>query len=570
MGCQETKDKNLPRILCYIEVGNEEQKNYFFRLRDNFCHHRRVAYKILSKPGIPFCVQFINKGQSEPYKIQDILDYSEEAMNNSLQKMYKILDGVFDENDENKFGVIDENDENQFGVIDENDEKQLESNGVKDKTINLSPKEEIKLKEINERQINFNNNSLEVEYKKNNENIELIEKNAEKNGLSKAEIIREVKRTQLLEDMSAMGTIMKNKIKKEISINPDKFVTKEEIIQKEESDKELYALYIYSKFLESQGMTTSVEKENDEKDENDINTAETSLQFLVNGMSNKNKYNLHFELGKEKNEIFLSNEKKRREFHDKLRKKLSREFNIKEEDIIITFPRKGCYQVTIIFKSQDFELSEEELLDKFKNEKEELGKLKKIEKGIILDGCFLRKSMLDPKGNNRDGGWAPKGEKRGGEEYLPPYGWIGYGLRVEGVYGDNTWIGMNNVDGEWCVAYHGVARGQESKEVARIAGIIPKSGFKPSTWGKATNEDDIRHPGEKCGLGVYCSPDISYIEKNDYAGIIEFNGKKYKCALMLRVNPKKIRQSSIYNKEYILEPTTDEIRPYRILLKEFY
>ena len=142
--------------------------------------------------------------------------------------------------------------------------------------------------------------------------------------------------------MSAMGTIMKNKIGKEKSINPNKFVTKEEIIQKEESDKELYALHIYSKFLESQGMTTSVEKENDEKDENAIKTAETSLQFLVNGMSNINKYNLHFELGKEKNEIFLSNEKKRREFHDKLRKKLSREFNIKEEDIIITFPRKGA------------------------------------------------------------------------------------------------------------------------------------------------------------------------------------------------------------------------------------
>ena len=98
--------------------------------------------------------------------------------------MYKILDGVFDENDESQNGVFDENDENQ-----------LESNGVKDKTINMNSNEEIKLKEINERQVNFNNNSFEVEYKKNNENIELLEKNAEKNGLSKAEIIREVKRT---------------------------------------------------------------------------------------------------------------------------------------------------------------------------------------------------------------------------------------------------------------------------------------------------------------------------------------------------------------------------------------
>ena len=36
---------------------------------------------------------------------------------------------------------------------------------------------------------------------------------------------------------------------------------------------------------------------------------------------------------------------------------------------------------------------------------------------------------------------------------------------------------------------------------------------------------------------------------------------------MLRVNPKKIRQSSTYPKEYILEASNNEIR-YRILLKE--
>ena len=65
---------------------------------------------------------------------------------------------------------------------------------------------------------------------------------------------------------------------------------------------------------------------------------------------------------------------------------------------------------------------------------------------------------------------------------------------------------------------------------------------------------------------IYCSPDIAYAE--GYAGITEFNGEKYKCVLMLRINPKKIRQSTTWKKEYILEPTTDEIKPYRILLKK--
>ena len=121
----------------------------------------------------------------------------------------------------------------------------------------------------------------------------------------------------------------------------------------------------------------------------------TTMQFLVNGMSKRNKYNLHFDFGKEKNDKLLNDEEERIKFHDKLRKKLSKEYNINEEDIIITFPRKGSYQVSVIFKSKDFTFGEDELKEKFKNEKKELRQLKQIEKGIILDGYILNQQMLD-------------------------------------------------------------------------------------------------------------------------------------------------------------------------------
>ena len=264
-------------------------------------------------------------------------------------------------------------------------------------------------------------------------------------------------------------------------------------------------------------------------------------------MSDKPKYDLHFDFGKEKNEKLLNDKNERKLFHDKLRKRLSIEYNINEEDIIITFPRKGSYKVTVIFKSKDCILNKDELLNKFKNEKDELGKLKDIEKGIIFEGCLLTSSMLDYRGNNKDGGWAPDGQKRGGEPYIPPKGWIGYGLKVLDVYSDNNWIGMNNGPGEWIVAYHGVARSSKPKEVARITGLIVDGGFKPSEWGKATDDPDLRHPGKTCGLGVYCSPDINYAA--GYAGITEFNNEKYQCVLMLRVKPDKIRQSTSFRKE---------------------
>ena len=273
--------------------------------------------------------------------------------------------------------------------------------------------------EINKRQYDLRIGKQLLNEKKS-DNIDLIEKMGKLKGLSSEEIKKEVDKTQLLEDMSTMGTIMKEQILSDKESHPEKYISEEEII-KNKSDEQTYALGIFSKVLENQGMVTAIEKDNNSEDA--INTARTSMQFLVNGMSDKSKYDLHFDLGDEKNSKLLNDEEERRKFHDKLRKKLSKEYNIKEEDIIISFPRHGSYQVTIIFKSEDFKLEKADLMKKFQNEKDELGKLKSIEEGIIINGCCLHQNMLDPRGNNKDGGWAGIGEKRGGENYIPPTGW---------------------------------------------------------------------------------------------------------------------------------------------------
>ena len=60
-----------------------------------------------------------------------------------------------------------------------------------------------------------------------------------------------------------MGTIMKEKILHEKKKNPEKFISKEEII-KNKSDSQTYALGIFSKVLENQGMITAIEKDNRE------------------------------------------------------------------------------------------------------------------------------------------------------------------------------------------------------------------------------------------------------------------------------------------------------------------
>ena len=64
---------------------------------------------------------------------------------------------------------------------------------------------------------------------------------------------------------------------------------------------------------------------------------------------------------------------------------------------------------------------------------------------------------------------------RGNKPYDPPLGWIGIGLKVMDKYEDNIWIGKENIEGEWCVAYHGVGRYRESHEVKKITGNIYRS-----------------------------------------------------------------------------------------------
>jgi hypothetical protein len=54
----------------------------------------------------------------------------------------------------------------------------------------------------------------------------------------------------------------------------------------------------------------------------------------------------------------------------------------------------------------------------------------------------------------------PVREKRGGFDYSPPEGWQRFGMNVAGKFADgDTWLGMSNVQGEWCVAYHGTPGG---------------------------------------------------------------------------------------------------------------
>ena len=54
-----------------------------------------------------------------------------------------------------------------------------------------------------------------------------------------------------------------------------------------------------------------------------------------------------------------------------LRMKLSKDYNIPPEKIVITFPQKGSFHVQVIFQSDEFNnLNKQQFINKFKNDPE--------------------------------------------------------------------------------------------------------------------------------------------------------------------------------------------------------
>jgi len=118
------------------------------------------------------------------------------------------------------------------------------------------------------------------------------------------------------------------------------------------------------------------------------------------------KYDLHFELGEKRNKEILNNKKEYKKFKENLKLKLSKDYNISKDKIIITFPQRGSIKVQVIFQSDEFHyLDLNEFKAKFEKDDEfkELKNLKEIHTDVIMGACKLTKNMLDPRGNRNEG-----------------------------------------------------------------------------------------------------------------------------------------------------------------------
>ena len=78
-----------PTLICFFEKGNEKQKDYCIKLKDNFFSEKTIRFEIKSVPGTPFSIQF--KIKDNISVLQNEFNNDEETMNQTLQKAYELL-----------------------------------------------------------------------------------------------------------------------------------------------------------------------------------------------------------------------------------------------------------------------------------------------------------------------------------------------------------------------------------------------------------------------------------------------------------------------------------------------
>ena len=392
---------------------------------------------------------------------------------------------------------------------------------------------------------------------------------------------RNQKINKMLEEMCMYGRGARERIIQDKKDHPGKYISTDEALEKEKEDPKCFALGLMASILNQNNIetaikndeyvenkTTNVEISNKEREEKE---AKLNLQFLTNGIFGKKKYDLEFAMDDNRATQIMYNPVQGEIFKDTIKEKIKKEYNVPKDELVVTIPEKN-HALIVFQKDQfDYNFDKEDLKRRFKNDPQypDLATLIEVKDSLLMSGVILSKDQLDKEGDRTE--W-PIGQRRGGEKYNSPEGWIGIGLRVYDKYDDDGWLSMYNLEGEWVVAYHGIGQGiKNPSEVSKITGNIYREGFKVGQRQLHQNCDDYYNKGHIVGAGVYCTPRIDVAE--EYAGISKFNGKEYKTVMMCRVNPKKRRHcylcdDSRVNEYWVVNGTTDEIRPYRILYKK--
>ena len=201
-----------------------------------------------------------------------------------------------------------------------------------------------------------------------------------------------------------------------------------------------------------------------------------------------------------------------------------------------------------------------------------------IQEGIdfLKNECYIPLDQLESAHHYiyNSGSKRNIGPQKYPKSFIPPVGWTAIALKVSNKFGNNSWMGNSNIDGEWYVGYHGV----KSKD--SINNIFYR-GFRKGPGQGYKNYSNINpltnNVYPQCGEGVYFAQNID--DAKSYCSYINSNnGSQYRVVFMCRINPYSVRISNLgIDRDYMIVNgdnlddvngymRTNEVRPYKILI----
>ena len=245
---------------------------------------------------------------------------------------------------------------------------------------------------------------------------------------------------------------------------------------------------------------------------------------------------------------------------ENIKTRISKRFDVNEKDIYYFGHKLNKYEVNLVIYNQRINGLE----SFFKN----LGF--KVSTYVLLNYCILSPCIFDSNYCKDEKNWKKRSSPRGGKEYEPPQGWYGIGLKIKNKYRSNNdaWLGNKNKEGEWAVAYHGIQKGKGNifdKILKIMNGDLSEEIGKTYRYERNKEKNNDKYPN--CGDGVILFPSIEDTEKYAEKTSLGYFNLKIQFAFMTRVNTNKIRSPDSLPDKWILNPNSDEIRPYRLLIK---